>query len=187
MFVLPPNRNNLYTAIMAEMFPGQHSEEEVEFVFRQHPVVMRKALILSLGLFTVAVAPIAFWPHQSWAWWSVLVGFVVALLIFGYRMLSWYFSVFIITNERFIQIKQRGFFDKQVQDIAHSRIQSVNYQVKGMQETMFKFGTITIQTFVGDIKLRCIHHPEEVQQHLNQIIRKVTPEDPKDLVEEGGI
>ena len=170
---------------MAELFPGQHPEEEIEFVFRQHPVVMRKTLILSLAIFTAGVVPIAFWPQEAWAWWSVLAGFVVALLFFGYRLLSWYFSVYVITDERFIQIKQNGFFDKQVQDIAHSRIQSVNYQVKGLQATLFKFGTITIQTFVGDIILRCIHHPEEVQQHLNHIIRHVNPEDPKDLVEGG--
>lgn len=170
---------------MANEFPGQHPDEEVDFVFRQHPIVMRKAFLLGFVLIALGLVPMLLWPQQLWTLWAVLAGLVLALVVFGYRFLSWYFSVFIITSERFIQVKQRGFFDRKVQDISHSRIQSVNYEIKGLQPTLFKFGTIYVQTFVGDIVLPAIHHPEEVQQHLNAIIRNVKPEDPKDLVERG--
>lgn len=162
-------------------FPGQHSDEVIDFVFRQHPVVMRKGMIYGLVAFTISVVPSAFWPLEAWVWWTALAGFIVGLAIFGYRFLGWYFSVYIITDERLIQIKQSGFFSRSVQDISHNRIQSVNYEIKGVQATMFKFGTVFVQTFAGDLILRFIHRPEEVQQHLNKIIRNVTPVDPRDV------
>ena len=42
----------------AKEFPGQHDDETVEFVFRQHPLVMRKQLIF--GLFGLVVAALPF-------------------------------------------------------------------------------------------------------------------------------
>lgn len=170
---------------MADSFPGQHEGEEIDFVFRQHPVVIRKQMIAGMGIFALSMVPLLVWPTETWLWWLVLGGFLLGLAIFGYRFISWFFSVYIITTERFIQVKQKGFFDRKVQDISHNRIQSVNYEIKGVQETLLRFGTVTVQTFVGDIVLPCIHKPEEVQQHLNKIIRDVAPVDPQDI-EEGG-
>ncbi len=176
-----PNTKYFILLCMANSFPGQHPDETIDLVFRQHPIVMRKGMIYGLLVFTLSTIPSLFWPLQDWVWWMGLAGFVLALLIFGYRFLGWYFSVYIITNERLIQIRQSGFFSRSVQDISHNRIQSVNYEIKGVQATLFKFGTIFVQTFAGDLNLRFIHRPEEVQQHLNKIIRNVTPVDPREV------
>ncbi|MEX0749108.1 MAG: PH domain-containing protein [Candidatus Saccharimonadales bacterium] len=163
---------------MANTFPGQHPDETIDFVFRQHPVVMRKGVTVALGVFAVGLVPSSIWPLETWSWWCALAGLVLSLLVFSYWFLGWYFSVYIITDERLIQIKQVGLFNRSVQDISHNRIQSVNYTIKGLQATFMKFGTVTVQTFAGDLILHYIHHPEEVQQHLNRIIRDVVPVDP---------
>src|SRR5438552_1592666 len=94
-----------------QKFPGQHAEEVVEFVFHQHPIVMRKALIIGLVVFTLGSLPLSFRPLDNWPWWVLLGGTVVAILIFLYRWISWHYSIFIISNERLIQIRQNGFFD----------------------------------------------------------------------------
>lgn len=169
---------------MATTFPGQHPDETIDFVFRQHPVVMRKHLIYGLVVFTIGAVPLSFWPLDAWAWWVFGIGFLAGLAVFGYRFLSWYFSIYIISSERLIQIRQKGLFDRSVQDVAHTRIQSVNYEIKGFQATLFKYGTILVQTYVGDLNLKYIHHPEEVQQHLNKLIRELPVLDPRG-VEEG--
>ncbi len=86
--------------------------------------------------------------------------------------LNWYFSVFIITNQRFIQIKQKGFFNRSVVDLGLDKIQSVSYQVAGMQETLLGFGTIMIQTVVGGLELEHIHHPPEVHERILRIMKE---------------
>lgn len=170
---------------MASKFPGQHENEEIDLVFRQHPIVMRKSLILALALFTAGILPLAYWPLEQWVWWVAGAGLLLAALAFGYRFLGWYFSVYIITDERLVQIRQKGFFNRSVQDISHSRVQSVQYEVKGVQATLFKFGTIAVQTYAGPVlTLTFIHRPEEVQEHLNKIIRSIKPAEPWNANEE---
>lgn len=162
-------------------FPGQHPDEEVELVFRQHPIVMRKTLIVFLVVLLIGAIPLQFAPLEKWPWWSLLGGFAVGLIIFGYRMIGWFFSVYIVTSERLIQIFQKGFFNRKVVDISHNKIQSVNYEVKGIQATMFGFGTIVVQTYVGDLVLPFIHKPERVHQLMVKQMRVSSPQTPPEL------
>jgi uncharacterized membrane protein YdbT with pleckstrin-like domain len=162
-------------------FEGQHPDESVQMVFRQHPIVMRRALIYGLLALVVFSLPLSFWPLANWPWWSLLAGFIVMLLIFGYRYMSWHFSVYIVTNERLVQIKQNGFFDRKVVDISHSKIQSVNYEVKGLQATLFHFGTIIVQTYVGDLTLRFVHKPAQIHQVLVKDVRHAKPSNRPDM------
>ncbi len=159
-------------------FPGQHPGEKVRVVFHQHPIVMRHSLLLGLALLTVFALPLSIWPLERWPWWSFLIGFIAMLLIFGYRFIGYYFSVYILTSERLIQIVQKGFFNRRVVDIGLNKIQSVNYEIKGLQATMFGFGTITVQTYVGDLDLKFIHHPVDIHQMVVKQIRDQKPAGP---------
>lgn len=64
-----------------------------------------------------------------------------------------------------------------------SQIQMVNYQVSGLQETLLGFGTIMMQTFVGDLVIREIHHPAAIQKKLLEVLKKqgVTAKQPTDM------
>lgn len=145
-------------------FSGQHPDEKVEMVFRQHPVVMRRRLIAVLVLITLGAVPLSFWPLEAWPWWVLLGGFVLGILVFGHRLIGWFYSLFIITDERLIQIAQKGFFNRKVVDISHSKIQNVSYQVKGLQASLLGYGTLDIQTYVGNISLPFVHRPQNVHQ-----------------------
>ncbi len=172
---------------MANKFTGQHPDEEIDLVFRQHPIVMRKHISYSLIIFALGLLPSIFWPLESWVWWSALGGLVLALLFFGYRFISWFFSVYIITNERLIEIRQKGFLNRSVGDINHNRIQSVNYEIVGLQATMLKYGEVSVQTYAGPIiTMNYIHNPGDIQEHLNKRIRGIEPNhDPSGLMNKG--
>src|SRR4029077_7739769 len=85
---------------------------------------------------------------------------------------GWHFSVFIVTDQRFIQITQKGLFHRSVADLSLSQIQSVNYDISGIQETLLGFVTINMQTYVGDLVIHDVHHPAKVQKKLLNILRK---------------
>jgi len=103
---------------------------------------------------------------------GVLGGAVLGLLIMMPSWITWYFSVFIVTDKRLIQVTQKGFFHKSVIDMGLNQIQMVNYQVAGLQETMLGFGTIMMQTFVGDLVIHDIAHPAKIQKKLLEILRE---------------
>jgi hypothetical protein len=52
-----------------------------------------------------------------------------------------------------------------------SQIQMVNYQIAGLQETLLGFGTIMMQTFVGDLIIHEVHHPAKIQKKLLETLR----------------
>jgi hypothetical protein len=160
-------------------FPDQFDDEEVLYVFRKHPIVMRRGLIWgSLGLlvgplytliltYTHSANP----PTLTFFYLSFLVSIGIASLLFFPSWMSWYYSVFIVSDKRFIQITQRGFFHRSVVDMALNQIQMVNYEVSGLQETLLGFGTIMMQTFVGDLVIHYIHHPAKIQKRILEILR----------------
>lgn len=169
----------------AKYFDDQFDDEEVLYVFRKHPIVMRKGLIL--GCIGLLVGPVytliltytnsASPPTMNFFYASFLVSIVISAILFFPSWMSWYFSVFIVTDQRFIQITQQGFFSRSVVDMGLNQIQMVNYEVKGFQETLLGYGTIMMQTFVGDLLIHYIHHPAKIQKHLLEILRSngITP------------
>ena len=42
----------------------------------------------------------------------------------------------------------------------------------GLQETLLGFGTIKMQTYVGDLTIHEVHHPAKIQKRLLSILRK---------------
>jgi hypothetical protein len=153
-------------------FADQFEDEEVLFVFRKHPIVMRKGLILGMLALLLGTVPALFDPRYSVYFIGLAVGAVVGLLLFIPSWITWWFSVFIVTDKRLIQITQKGFFHRSVIDMGLNQIQMVNYQVAGLQETMLGFGTIMMQTFVGDLVIHEIPHPAKIQKKLLEILRE---------------
>jgi uncharacterized membrane protein YdbT with pleckstrin-like domain len=159
--------------IPEKYFDDQFDDEEVLLVFRKHPVVMRRGLIFGLLGPLLGVLPVAVKPDLGFGFFfgGLIAGCLIGLLIFAPSWIGWHFSVFIATDQRFIQITQKGLFHRAVADLGLAQIQSVNYEVKGLQETLLGFGTIKMQTYVGDMVIHDVHHPARIQKDILGILR----------------
>lgn len=155
----------------AKYFDDQFDDEEVLYFFKKHPVVMRRGLILGMLALLLGTVPALIKPEFSYFYGGLAGGTVLGILLFLPSWINWNFSIFIITNQRFIQISQKGLFSKSFVDIGLSKIQSINYEVKGLQETLLGFGTILIQTYMGDLVIHDVHHPAKINKKLNEILR----------------
>jgi len=153
-------------------FDGQHEDEEILDMFRHHPVAMRKGLIELLVMMTIGFIPVTIWPTNLNLLWVVLAGLVLGALLMFVEWIGWYYSIYLITDQRFVQVKQKGLFNRTIVDLGLDKIQNVNSQISGLQQTMLGFGTIVIQTFVGDLVLEKIHHPQEIQTRLIKVIKQ---------------
>ncbi len=153
-------------------FDNQLDDEDVLFVFRKHPVVMRRGLILGMLAILLGTVPAFIKPEFSYLYGGLAAGFMIGIILFFPSWLGWYYSVFIVTNQRFIQITQRGLFHRSVSDLGLQHVQTINYEVNGLQETVLGFGTIVIQTYMGDLFIHDVHHPAKTQQKIVDIIRK---------------
>lgn len=155
---------------MSTQFEGQHDNEEVHFIFRRHPVAMRKGFYMLLIPFLVASLPVLFWPENLDLLWLAIGGFAVGLVLFFYHWISWYFTIFIVTNLRLRQVTQKGFWSKSVIDVGISKIQNISYNVPGFSAAVLGFGTLVVQTYVGDLVLDRVHHPGKIYNELQKVV-----------------
>jgi len=156
-------------------FEGQQEDEEVLFTFRRHPISLRKGFYSLLIPFLVASIPVLIWPENLTYLWVALGGFGIGLLLFFYHWIGWYFSVFIVTPLRLRQITQKGLFNRSVIDLGVNKIQNISYNVPGLTASMLGYGTIVVQTYVGDLILDRIHHPNKIYNALSEVVGKSTP------------
>ena len=154
-------------------FDGQRDDEQLLFVFRRHPIAMRKGFWLLLIPFTVSALPVFIWPANLEVYWSPLIGFGVGLLLFLYHFLMWYYTIYIVTDQRLRQVTQHGFFGKDVVELGLSKIQTISYNVPGISGEIFGFGTIVIQTYVGDLVINKVEHPETIYNKLQDAVQAV--------------
>lgn len=155
-------------------FDDQMDDEEVLYVFKRHPVVMRKGIILFSFGPLIGVLPATIRPELGFSWFfgGMVGGFLLGALMMFPSWVAWNYSVFIVTNQRFIQITQKGFFHRSVVDVGLNQIQMVNYEVAGLQETLLGFGTIMMQTYMGELLIHDVHHPAHIQKKMLTILRE---------------
>lgn len=161
-----------------KQFPGQHEGEQVQLLFRQHPLVMRKVLIFGLLAILIGVVPLDFpilyqYPSlESFFTKVALYVPVLVLIAWVYRWIGWYYTVYIVTDSRIIEIKQKGLFDRRVEEWQLDGISNVNYHIGGFQAVLFSYGDITARTYIGDLVMSKIHKPAEVHEQLVEAVRK---------------
>lgn len=171
----------------AQSFEGQFDDEDVLFVFRRHPLVMRKGLIISLSSWLVGPLVILALtylmpdnpPTMTAFFLALIASIVLGSLLLVPSWIGWYFSVFIVTTQRFVQITQRGLFHSSFADMNLAQIQQVNYEIAGMQETLLGFGTIKMQTYIGELEIHDVPHPAKIQRKIVRVLRDegITPAD----------
>ena len=103
-----------------QIFKGQREGEEFLFMFRKHIIAMRKGFYLFLGVFAISCLPTFFMltsDNLMDALWIAFGGFIVGLILFFYQFMLWYYSLYIVSNERIRQITQKGFFGRKMMDL----------------------------------------------------------------------
>lgn len=153
-------------------FEGQHQGEEVLLVFRRHIIAMRKGFYSLLIPFALGSIPPLVWQDNLQLFLLPVIGFVIGGILFAYHFMIWYFTVYIVTNERIRQVTQKGFFGKDVVELRLAKIQNISYNIPGFSGEIFKYGTIVIQTFVGDLIIHKAEHPSEIYNQLQDAVHK---------------
>lgn len=153
-----------------KQFDGQRDDEELLFVFRRHIIAMRKGFYGLLIPMAIGALPFLIWQDNLDLFWVFVGGFVIGLLIFAYHFIIWFYTYYIVTNQRIRQVTQRGFFGKDVVELRLSKIQNISFNIPGFWGEVFQFGTIVIQTFVGDLVIRNAEHPEKIYNKLQNAV-----------------
>ena len=141
--------------IKGRYFPSQKPEEKIFLLLRRHWFTYVAFLVIAAVMSIPLFALLVYWLINPQVFTPALINlailgssayflFIVALLFFGF--IDYYLDVYIVTNERIVDIEQNGFFKRKISELHLHQVQDVNAQVKGLFATIMHYGDIYIQT-----------------------------------------
>ena len=136
-------------------FPTQISGERVFLLIRRHWMIFSAMFAIIVVLIIPVFILVFYWWFNSEVFSGPLGNFVIVLggiytlavlclTLFGF--VNYYLDVYIVTNERIVDIKQNGFFRREIAELHLRQVQDVEARVEGVLQTMLHYGNIYIQT-----------------------------------------
>lgn len=171
-------------------FPGQHHNEDVIFVLRKHKLTLfgyslNILILLSFPIiFKILITPTFFPAFLNNPYNKVFL--ILALIYYGFIWImafiiwaDYYLDIWIITNQRLLDIEQIGFFNRIVSELDLKRIQDITSHVHGLLPTIFGFGSIEIQTAAekNKFKIKSIPHPVTIRRKIIKLYKAAKEND----------
>lgn len=157
-------------------FMDQDPEEKIILFLRWHPITNLGWILLAAVFF---LAPIVFgtFPILS----SIPLNFRLVMALLWYliavaytyeKFLHWFFSAFLITNKRVIDIDFENLIYRQISFASLEKIQDVTIKAGGGGMTLFNYGNVFIQTAgeIPNIEFERIPRPDKVAHILKQLV-----------------
>jgi hypothetical protein len=161
-------------------FETQEAEEKVILFLRQHFIVNVPWIFLTIIL---VIAPTILFPMLFRAlsfnvtfpatyyivgtmfWYLATFGFALASFI------GWFFNIYIVTNERIVDIDFLYLLYKKFSQAELTKIQDINYTSGGILAAMFNYGNVVVQTAgeMPNIEFESIPFPEKVVETIREL------------------
>lgn len=131
-------------------FEAQNEGETVLLLLRSHPIVNLSWIALIVFLLPVPFFWGSFPLIESVT--PILSLFISILWYLGLsllammKFLTWFYSVFIVTDERVIDVDFYGFLFKNIDVTQIKNIEEVNYRQAGILAHYLNFGNVIVQT-----------------------------------------
>lgn len=156
-------------------FKERDDQEKIILVLRPHWFTNIGWILISLLMVLIPI----FFPifdvlnnfPGNYHFISVTFWYLITFIFAFQKFLSWYFNVFIITDERVIDIDFNNLLVKKFSEAKIDRIQDVTSKVIGLFPTMFNYGLVIIQTAaeIPEIIFENVPNPEKIIKVLQQL------------------
>lgn len=151
-------------------FEGQREGEEVELVFRKHLMTAWRGLAFLVLMSLVGAVPMLILRDNQDMFYVWLACFAIGVIGALRVYVLWHFTYYLVTNQRVRQVRQKGFFRKSVVDLGLDKVQSLSYEVPGILGGMLGYGTLLLQTQVGNMRISMVRHPEKTYNILQDLV-----------------
>lgn len=161
-------------------FETQEEEEVVILFLRQHFIVNVPWILITILLI---IAPTVIFPKLfsvlsinfslptgyfligTMFWYLATFGFALASFI------GWFFNIYIVTNERVVDIDFFYLLYKKFSEAELAKIQDISYASGGIVATIFNYGNVTIETAgeAPNLVFESIPFPEKVVETIRAL------------------
>jgi membrane protein YdbS with pleckstrin-like domain len=164
--------------------PNRYHGEETVLFLRRHWIEL---VVIALYGLTLAAVPVIIlialtvvdvqpFAHPFW-------GIAVEALLFGYGLIiftliitqftDYYLDTWIVTNERIINIEQKGLFSRITSELHLNEVQDVTSETHGFLETFLTYGDVYIQTAATRerFNFKNVDNPTEVKAAIIRLVQ----------------
>lgn len=156
-------------------FVGADDQEKIVLLLRRHPITNLGWIFTSILMFATPAVFVAFGFLSTIPFELLTVGLLFWYLIsFAFtfeQFLTWFFNVYIITDERVFDVDFINLVYREITDANLDQIQDVTVKVGSVIRTIFDFGDVHIQTAaaIAEIDFQAVPHPDLVAQVLREL------------------
>lgn len=163
------------------LFEPLAGETAVKIIHR-HPFIAIKRIIFFILLLTIPLIIIVMinnlFPDLAsavWVWPTLLLGISGYLffiwLLFFFSLVDYFLDIWIVTNQRIIDVRQQGFFSRSSSELRLNNIQDISSEIRGFLPTMLKYGNVIVETAGNQDKLffEQVASPEQVRDLLMKL------------------
>ena len=163
--------------------PNQRPGEKIQLFLRRYwlaPFEIGFYMIIFYGI--PIAAAIIFFPYLEHFLQDpvlgpiiILVGsmYVLGVWLFGFtEFIDYYLDVWIVTNERIINIEQKGLFTRVASEMHLTAIQDVTSEVSGILHTFLHYGNVYVQTAgeKTEFEFENVPQPAKVTKLINELL-----------------
>lgn len=162
-------------------FETQEAEESIILFLRPHIIVNVPWVVLAVllvvaptGLFPLFFRflqlpvniPLGYIVVGTMVWYLATFGFILE------KFLTWFFNIFIVSNERVVDIDFLYLLYKSISQAELQKIQDISYVTKGVFGTLFNYGNVIVETAgeAPNIEFEKIPHPERVVETIRSLV-----------------
>lgn len=156
-------------------FETRESEEKIILFLRRHlitnvPWIITTIIMLLAPIFITNTTVLDSVP-SNFEFIFVLIWYLITTAYFLESFLTWFFNVYIVTDERIIDIDFYNLIYKEVSDANIDKIQDVTYKMGGVVRTLFNYGDVLIQTAseVPNFDFLAVPYPDKVVKVLQDL------------------
>ena len=161
--------------------------EHIIFEIRKHWfIIATELIILTLLAFLPLMVPqileeinlvITFGETENfWSVFLFLYSFYVLILwVIGFVFwTNYYLDVWIVTNQKILDIEQIGLFSREISILHLERIQDITTEVRGIVRTLVKFGDLHVQTAgqQREFIIRDVPKPDLIAKKVNDVLMR---------------
>jgi hypothetical protein len=159
-------------------FETQEDKETVELFLRQHPIVNVPWILLTLVLIITPILIFPFILHLLP--FGIPFRFVLIFTAFWYvatfgfaltNLLRWFFNIYIVTNERIVDIDFMFLLYKHFSEAELGKIQDISFTSSGIMATLFNYGDVLVETAgeLPNIEFTMVPHPQKIVETIRTL------------------
>lgn len=159
-------------------FDIQEDQEKVILLLRQHPIVNIPWIIIAALLFFAPALftwfPIISFMPSRFQSVAILFWYLIASAYVVESALSWFFNVYLVTDERIIDVDFKNLIYREVSETGINKIQDTETRVGSVVRTLFNYGDVVVQTAgaVPEFKFEAVPNPEEIMRIINELCKE---------------